>query len=302
MPAKPHTASHQLLLHLEIHCIALPSSHFEGRQGLRLGIQRSREVVDDVPADVTEVRFPAEFRVVQRADGGPNFLGPYAHGTPQQRFVYLCWGTRGQDGWEGLRRAKISLHHLDWSALATAQQHGQPLRARVTMTDPQGEPLCASVKPQQILWTIPPLRPATVADATAMHACVTAAYEGYIPRLGKPPGPMLDDYTQVVQEHQSFVVELAGRVVAVLVLIHQEEGLLLDNIAVDPAHQGSGLGKRLMAFAETEARRQGYPRIRLYTHERMHENLVIYQRLGYQEIARREERGYRRVYLEKLLN
>jgi len=149
--------------------------------------------------------------------------------------------------------------------------------------------------------TVPLPRPATVSDAPAMQACVAAAYEIYIPRLGKPPGPMLDDYVEIVREHQAFVVELDGAVAAVLVLMAREEGLLLDNIAVDPVYQGRGLGKLLMAFTEAEARRQGYGRVVLYTNEVMSENLELYRRLGYVETGRREERGYRRVYMGKML-
>lgn len=133
-------------------------------------------------------------------------------------------------------------------------------------------------------------------------ACVTAAYQAYIPRMGKPPGPMLDDYQTVVREHQVFVMELEARIVGVLVLMIQADNrLLLDNIAVDPAYQGRGLGKTLMDFAEAEARRQGYESIELYTNEVMVENLALYQRLGYVETDRRTVRGYRRVYMEKVL-
>ena len=42
------------------------------------------------------------------------------------------------------------------------------------------------------------LRAATAADAGAVKACVVAAYSHYIERMGKPPGPMLDDYTEVI--------------------------------------------------------------------------------------------------------
>ena len=56
-----------------------------------------------------------------------------------------------------------------------------------------------------------------------------------------------------------------------------------------------------MEFAEQEAGRRALGRIALVTHEAMTENQAIYARLGYVEVGRRAEDGYRRIYMEKLL-
>lgn len=80
-----------------------------------------------------------------------------------------------------------------------------------------------------------------------------------------------------------------------------EAGLLLDNIAVDPSCQGLGIGKALLQLAAAEARRQGYGSIFPYTHEKMTENQSWYEKIGYEEFARRTEKGYSRVYLRKVL-
>ena len=148
----------------------------------------------------------------------------------------------------------------------------------------------------------PIIRQALPADAPGMQACVEAAYQHYIARIGRPPGPMLDDYTEVVQRHQAFVAEANAQIIGVLVLIHKDNGILLDNVAVHPTHQGKGLGRQLMQRAEAEALRQGFVHIDLYTHERMTENITLYQRLGYVETERRTERGYPRVYMRKSLS
>ena len=71
------------------------------------------------------------------------------------------------------------------------------------------------------------------------------------------------------------MVERGGDIVAVLVLKVAEEGFLLDNVAVDPVHQGTGLGRWLLAHAESEARRQGFDSVYLYTQEAMTENLAL---------------------------
>ena len=96
------------------------------------------------------------------------------------------------------------------------------------------------------------IRPAQVENAAAITECVAAAYRHYITRIGKPPGPMLDDYTAVIQQHRVFILVDGTRIIGVLVLIKQDKSLLLDNVAVHPEYQGRGLGRELVALAEEE--------------------------------------------------
>ena len=102
------------------------------------------------------------------------------------------------------------------------------------------------------------IRKAQVDDAVEVEACVNAAYRHYVARIGKSPGPMLDDYAKVAEQHQAFVAEESGRVVGVLVLILKNDGILMDNVAVLPEYQGQGLGHQLIQFAEAHAFEQGY--------------------------------------------
>ena len=145
------------------------------------------------------------------------------------------------------------------------------------------------------------LRAATVADAAGIAECVRAAYSHYIERIGRKPGPMLDDYNRVVRDHRAYVIEEDGEILGALVLVEREDGLLFDNIAVRPERQGEGIGRRLMEHAETVARRLGHGHLDLYTHERMTENIAMYERIGYTEVERRTERGFPRVYMRKRL-
>ena len=147
----------------------------------------------------------------------------------------------------------------------------------------------------------PHIRPAGKDDASAIAACVREAYAHYIERMGKPPGPMLDDYAEVIARHAVFVTE-DDDLLGVLVLIEQDGGILLDNIAVTPAAQGTGVGRALLQFAEAEARRRGYAAIDLYTHELMVENITLYKKIGYRETERRQEKGFARVYMRKDLH
>ncbi len=66
-----------------------------------------------------------------------------------------------------------------------------------------------------------------------------------------------------------------------------------------PDAQGTGLGRRLMEFAEQEAARRRLIQVRLYTHEVMTESQAVYARLGYREDRRATEDGYRRIFMSK---
>lgn len=145
------------------------------------------------------------------------------------------------------------------------------------------------------------IRPARPEDAPAIRQLVHDAYAHYVARLGKPPGPMLDDYDARILAGQAWLSEHDGTLEGVLVLEPTTgNALLLDNVAVAPHAQGKGLGRALVAFAETEARRRNCTELRLYTHVLMTENLALYQRLGFHETGRVNEKGYHRIYMTKI--
>jgi ribosomal protein S18 acetylase RimI-like enzyme len=130
---------------------------------------------------------------------------------------------------------------------------------------------------------------------------VQAAYGHYVERLGGPPRPMTDDYAEVVRGYDVTVADRDGEIVGLIVLGIGDEGFVVDNVAVDPAHQGAGVGRALLEHAEAAARRAGFDSIYLYTHERMTENLALYARIGYVEYDRRLHGDARLVYLRKPL-
>ncbi len=170
------------------------------------------------------------------------------------------------------------------------------------------------------------MRLATMADCSVVEAIVKAAYSHYIQRIGRPPGPMGDDYAALIKDACVYVLDkdftalpsegdsvsavigpwetvgLEQGIRGVLVLIPGPDSMLLDNVAVAPEAQGRGLGARMLAFAELAARDAGFQSIRLYTHELMTENIARYTRIGYVETHRGEENGLRRVYMTKILD
>lgn len=147
----------------------------------------------------------------------------------------------------------------------------------------------------------PHIRPATPIDLPDVERIVAEAYGHYVARIGATPGPMRDDYPARIAQGVVHVLLEQDSIQGILVLIPEAGCMLLDNIAVAPQAQGKGYGRDLMLFAESEARRAGLDFIRLYTQEKMTENIAIYRRYGYVETHRAEEIGLHRVFMKKAL-
>lgn len=145
------------------------------------------------------------------------------------------------------------------------------------------------------------LRSADARDARAVSECVRAAYSRYVERIGKEPAPMLEDYGALVRNGDVRVLVEDEEVVGVLVMRREEDHLFIGNVAVRPDRQGHGLGRRLMDFTEQRATEEGLSEVRLYTNEKMWENLAFYEKLGFEETGRRLDEGYHRVFLRKRL-
>ena len=149
------------------------------------------------------------------------------------------------------------------------------------------------------------LRPARPEDAPRLEAIARAAYEIYLPRIDRPPAPVLADYPAMIAAGQVTLLELGceGSLdsIGFLVAFPRLEDYFVENLAIDPLRQGGGHGRFLMAAAEEAARAASRSVVRLYTNEVMTENLAFYERLGYRVEARRLEDGYRRIYFAKTL-
>lgn len=141
------------------------------------------------------------------------------------------------------------------------------------------------------------LRPAKPRDLWQIEAIVAASYEKYLTRVDKAPAPLARDYEDAIEQGLVWVV--GDPVVGLVSLTTSNGALLIENVAVHPSAQGFGLGRRLLEFAEAEAADRGIRRLALYTNEAMTENVSLYEHLGFTEVERRTEDGYRRIYMEK---
>ena len=140
-------------LTIEVTCRRLPGIRFADYEPVYLGIQKGNEVIEAAPGDRKQVTFRPVFKIGMQPDGSPNFLGPFAKGTPQERFFYLSWGVMTDDGrFEMFGRAKIHLNHLTREQIGRALSDNRPIKVTIDMRDRKGGLLCASVRKDRARW------------------------------------------------------------------------------------------------------------------------------------------------------
>ncbi len=120
--------------------------------GVDYGLQKGRgndyETVQTQRGANNDLTFEFSVRVNEGKNGKPNFLGPFAQGNADSRFVYLDIGTcAGQQNTGWSRRLKIPLVGIDWKAIEVAAKSRKPLEAHVAGTGRDGGPTCGTIKP-----------------------------------------------------------------------------------------------------------------------------------------------------------
>ena len=139
-------------------------------------------------------------------------------------------------------------------------------------------------------------------DAMFLRKIAQAAYRPYIRRIGRKPAPMLADFPLLIAAGEVWTLSEIADIVGFIVMRTTPDGWHVENIAVDPEAHGRGYGRRLLDFAEEEARRNGCGMMNLYTNAKMRENVALYARLGWREVDRRSEDGFERVFFEKFVS
>ncbi len=125
------------------------------------------------------------------------------------------------------------------------------------------------------------LRIAGAADAEAIAALTREAYAKWVALIGREPLPMTVDYRQALAAHRFDLLEVDGRLAALIETTPQGRELLIVNVAVAPAFQKRGFGVRLLKWAEDLAATAGLAGTRLYTNRLFAENIALYAALGY---------------------
>jgi hypothetical protein len=134
-----------------------PSPDVEGGyHNIYVGVQRRnrpQEHLELVPGDAASATWTLECDAVL-SDTGWDVKGAYIQGPLGGRFIYLSWGTvdNGQ-AFTMFRRAKLWLEAVPPKVIERASKSGV-LVGRLGLTDPRGNPLCASVRPPLIDWSV----------------------------------------------------------------------------------------------------------------------------------------------------
>lgn len=146
------------------------------------------------------------------------------------------------------------------------------------------------------------IRKATSEDEISVRLCAEDAYEKYVAVIGRKPAPMVADFGSLIASGLVYVAaDMDAKLIGFIVFYQEDDYFMLESVAVHSSAVGKGVGKRLIAFCEDQAKQAGVGRIKLYTNEKMTENLSIYPYLGYRETDRRTVDGFNRVFFEKSL-
>ena len=144
-------------------------------------------------------------------------------------------------------------------------------------------------------------RSATPDVAAAIRELVRSAYAKWVPLIGREPRPMTADYDLAVREHQFDLVFDGDRLAGLIETTVRDDHLWIENVAVVPSAQGKGLGRQLLARAETRAREASREEMRLLTNGAFAANVALYEHVGYVVTHTEPFMGGTTVYMTKLL-
>ncbi|MBO3738868.1 DUF5990 family protein [Actinoplanes flavus] len=122
--------------------------------GVEVGVQRRQEVVDRVPVHADRAVWELDVDVREKDEGLVDVGGPWVHGRPGARFLYLSWGATGDGSFAVFRRAKLMFGDIPGDLLRAALSGDRVLVGRLGLTGRDGGPLCARVRPPDIVWAV----------------------------------------------------------------------------------------------------------------------------------------------------
>jgi hypothetical protein len=109
---------------------------------------------EPVPGDSPSARWEVQV-TVRRDDNGFDFGGPFVRGPRADRHLGLAWGDLPGDGTLRLfRGAKLRFADVDPAVIEQAMRSGHRLLARVRLTDDNGNPVTARLRPSHLSWSV----------------------------------------------------------------------------------------------------------------------------------------------------
>jgi Family of unknown function (DUF5990) len=131
-----------------------PNPNGETYENIHVGVVCRTDTIELVPGDAPSARWKLEVTVRTVGDGSFDFGGPYVRGARDDRHLGLHWGTLDADGsFTVFRGAKLRFADVPPSLVRDVLARGGRLVGRLGLTDKLGHPVCARVRPPDIVWS-----------------------------------------------------------------------------------------------------------------------------------------------------
>jgi Family of unknown function (DUF5990) len=132
-----------------------PDMDGEWYEDVRVGLARGIDTIELVPGDAASVRWTFDVELAIDEEGKLDQRGPFVHGPRGERHLGLRWVRRDADGRDVVfRGAKFRLFEMDSRLFEEALGEGRRLVGTVGLTDEDGWPRCATVRPPVVSWTV----------------------------------------------------------------------------------------------------------------------------------------------------
>ncbi len=141
------------------------------------------------------------------------------------------------------------------------------------------------------------------AEATAAVQRYFAELSARFPNGFDPGDAATSDVAELAAPHGSFLVARGGAAVVACGGVQPWRGDIgeIKRMWVDPRWRGRGVGARMLAALEDEARRLGFVRVYLDTHATLTAAIAMYAGAGYQVIERYNDNPYAERWFAKTL-
>ena len=124
-------------------------------QNVHVGVARGQATEDLVPGDADQARWSFDIDLRETDTGALDFGGPYVLGPRGERHLGLRWVREDPaEEWVVFRGAKFRLFEMDDAIFEAAAAPGRRLVGRLGLTDEEGWPRCATVRPPHIEWSV----------------------------------------------------------------------------------------------------------------------------------------------------
>ena len=139
------------------------------------------------------------------------------------------------------------------------------------------------------------LREATEQDIPEIVGVIHAGFDQYRGQLDPPSGAHNETIETIRAKLNRGGAGLAivdGQIIGCVLFEPEDDHIYLGRLAVLPAYRQNGIGSKLMAHAESQARKLGYARVRLGVRLVLKENQAYFQNLGYRIVNYEKHPGH----------